>query len=95
MVVGMMCSADRMAVVGMGVPVETPTPGDVAVVRSPVDPDAGEDPEDDPCIEDARIEPVPRPAGVQPFKREEASRYEHSVTSEIVTTSASGPAESS
>jgi len=62
--IGVMCATDRMAVLRMRVPVQTPTPGDVTVMRAPVDADAGKDPQQDPCIENARVEPVPRPARV-------------------------------
>jgi hypothetical protein len=41
MTIGMMCAADRMVMVRMRVPVQTPTSLDVAVVRSPVDADTG------------------------------------------------------
>ena len=74
--VGMMRPADRMVMVRMGVPVQTPTPGDVAIVRPPVDADAREDPKEDPGIEHARVEPVPRAAGVHPLVREESGKHE-------------------
>jgi hypothetical protein len=74
--VGMMRAADRMVMVRMGMPVQTPTPVDVAIVRTPVDADAGEDPEQDPCIEHAGVEPVPRATGVHPLVREETRKHE-------------------
>ena len=55
---GMMYEADRMPMIRMRVPVQTPTPLDVAVVRPPVDADAREDPNKDPCIEDTGVKPV-------------------------------------
>jgi hypothetical protein len=45
--------ADRMTVVGMRVPIQTPAPLDVAVVCSPEDADSREDAEQDACVEDA------------------------------------------
>jgi hypothetical protein len=67
--IGMMKAADRVVMRRMRVPVQAPTPVDVAVVRPPVHAHAGEDPQQDPDIEDARVEPVPRTAGVQPLRR--------------------------
>jgi hypothetical protein len=75
--VGVMCAADLMVVFRMRVPVETPTSVDVAVVRPPVDAHAREDPEQDPCIENAGVEPVSRPARVQPCPREETREKGH------------------
>ena len=74
--VGMVRAAHRMIVLRMRVPVQTPTPVDVAIVRPPVDADAREDAQQDPCIEDAGIEPVPRAAGVQPLVRKEPRKKE-------------------
>ena len=70
--VGMMYAADLMVMLWMRVPVQTPTPIHVAVVGPPIDADAREDREQDPCIEDAGVKPVPRPAGVQQLPRKEA-----------------------
>ena len=56
--IGMMEATNGMPMVRMRVPVQTPTPLDVAVVRPPVDPDAREDPCQDPCVEDTGVEPV-------------------------------------
>jgi len=75
--IGMMEAADRMLMRRMRMPVQTPAPVDVAVVRPPVHADARDDPEQDPDIEDAGIEPVPRAAGVQPLKRKEAREEIH------------------
>ena len=61
----------------MWMPVETPTPVDVAVVRPPVDADAGEDAQQDPCIEDTGVEPVPRAARVQPLVRKQSRKKQH------------------
>ena len=74
--VGMMGPADRMVVLGMRVPVQTPTPVDVAVVRPPVDADAGDDREQDPCIENTGVEPVPGAARVEPLQGEEAGEQD-------------------
>jgi hypothetical protein len=74
---GMMDGADRMPMIRVRVPVQTPTPLDVAVVFAPVDADAGEDPHQDPCIEDARVKPVSGAARVQPLPREEPGEQEH------------------
>jgi len=70
--IGVMHEADRMTVLGVRVPVEAPTPLDVAIVSSPEDADAREDPQQDPCIEDTGVEPVAGAARVQPFCWEEA-----------------------
>ena len=78
--VGMMGPGDRMVVLGMRVPVQTPTPVDVAVVRPPVDADAGDDREQDPCIENTGVEPVPRPTWVQPCPRKETRKQGHQAT---------------
>ena len=64
----------------MWMPVETPTPVDVAVVRPPEDTDAREDADEDPGIEDARVEPVPRPTWVQPCPRKETRKQGHQAT---------------
>ena len=78
--VGVMQVADRMPMRRMGVPVQTPTPFDVAVVRPPVDADAGDDREQDPCIENTGVEPVPRPTWVQPCPRKETRKQRHQAT---------------
>jgi len=80
---GMMDEADGMPMVRMRVPVQAPTPADVAVVRPPVDPDAGENRHQDSCIENAGVEPVPRAAGVQPFPRKETGEQGHQATRSI------------
>jgi len=54
----MMYEADRMPVIRMRVPVQTPTVFDVAVVLAPIDADAREDPYQDPRIEGAGVKPV-------------------------------------
>ena len=73
---GMMYEADRMPVIGVGVPVQTPTPVDVAVMRPPEDTDTREDPDEDPGIENARVEPVPGAARVEPLQGEEAGEQD-------------------
>jgi hypothetical protein len=50
---GVMCATDRMVVVRMRVPIETPAPVDVTVVCPPVDTDARDDRHQDPRIENA------------------------------------------
>jgi len=70
--VGVMRAADLMAVLRMRVPVQTPTAIDVAVVGTPIDAGAREDPEQDSRIEDSGVKPVPRPAGVQQLPRKQA-----------------------
>jgi hypothetical protein len=62
----MMGEAHGMPMVGVRVPVEPPAATDVAVVRPPEHAHAGEDRRQDPCIEDARVEPVPRATRVHP-----------------------------
>jgi len=74
--VRMMRTADRMVMVRMGVPVQSPAPGDVAIVRPPVDADARKNPEQDPGIEHTGVEPVPRAAGVHPLVWEETRKQE-------------------
>jgi hypothetical protein len=78
--VGTMCATDLMVVLRMRVPVQTPTPIDVAVVRPPVHPDAGDDRQQYPCIENAGVEPVPRAARVQPRPRKKTREQGHQAT---------------
>jgi hypothetical protein len=73
---GMMHDADRMPVIRMRVPVQTPTVLDVAVVLSPVDADARGDPQQEPGIEDARVKPVTGAARVQPLPPEQTCEQE-------------------
>ena len=73
----MMGEANRMSVLRMGVPVQTPASADMAIVCPPEDADARENPQQDPRIEDAGVEPVPRAAGVQPLRRKETREQEH------------------
>jgi hypothetical protein len=82
--VGMMDDADRMPMVRMRVPVQSPAPLNVAVVRSPEDADAGDDRHQDPGIEDTGVEPVAGAAGVQPLPGKETGKYEHQATRPVV-----------
>ena len=83
--VGVMDEADRMPMVRMRVPVQTPAPSDVAVVRSPEDADGGEDAQEDPGVEDTGVEPVSGAAGVQPFQGEDPREHEHQPTGPSLT----------
>src|SRR5262249_54294450 len=73
---GMMDEADRMPVIRMGVPVQAPTPADVAVVRPAQDADPGEDSHQDPSIEDTGVKPVSGAAGMEPLPGEEPCEQE-------------------
>ena len=79
----MMCAADRMVVLRMRVPVQTPTPVDVAIVRPPVDADAGKNRHQDPCIENAGVEPIPGAAGVHPRPWKETRKQGHQATPSV------------
>jgi hypothetical protein len=73
---GMMETANGMPVVRMRVPVQAPTSADVAVVRAPIDTDTGDSRQQDSRIENAGVEPIPRPARVQPLPGKETRKHE-------------------
>jgi len=83
--IGMVDEADGMPMVRMRVPVQTPASADVAVVRPPVDADAGENRHQDSCIEDAGVEPIPRAARVQPLPRKQTRKKGHRSTARSIT----------
>src|SRR5262249_58962024 len=62
---------------GWGSQTNTPPAGAETVGPPPIDADAGEDGHEDPCIEHAGIEPVPRPARVQPRPWKETRKHAH------------------
>jgi hypothetical protein len=70
----MMGEANRMSVLRMGVPVQTPASADMAIVCPPEDADARENPQQDPRIEDAGVEPVPRAARMHPRPGEQTRK---------------------
>src|SRR5215468_9386584 len=73
---GMMEAANGMPMVRMRVPVQAPTSADVAVVRAPIDTHTGDNRHQDSRIENARVEPISRPARVQPIPRKETRKHE-------------------
>src|SRR5262249_48689017 len=73
---GMMHNANRMPMIRMRVPIQTPTVLDVAIVLPPVDAYTRGDPHHDPRIEDTRVKPVTGTARVQPLPPEQPSEQE-------------------